>query len=90
MRREYGLAPVDLPAGILGARRASGSSSVVEHYLAKVGVASSSLVSRSSDAGMHMLHLQLLLGHASSDMTAQYYRGRTDEAILQAAARVRF
>ena len=43
-----------------------------------------------ADAGMHMLHLQQLLGHASSDMVAYYYRGKTSEAVLQAAARVRF
>jgi integrase len=39
---------------------------------------------------MHMLHLQQLLGHASNDMVAYYYRGRTSEAVLQAAARIRF
>jgi integrase len=43
-----------------------------------------------ADAGMHMLHLQQLLGHASSDMVAYYYRGKTSEAVLQVAARVRF
>ena len=43
-----------------------------------------------ADAGMHMLHLQQLLGHASSDMVARYYRGKTSEAVLQAASRVRF
>ena len=43
-----------------------------------------------ADAGMHMLHLQQLLGHASSDMVAYYYRGKTSDAALQAAARVRF
>ncbi len=43
-----------------------------------------------ADAGMHMLHLQQLLGHASSDMVAYYYRGKTSDAVLQAAARIRF
>ncbi|MGA8415774.1 MAG: hypothetical protein WB808_04065, partial [Candidatus Dormiibacterota bacterium] len=43
-----------------------------------------------ADAGMLMLHLQQLLGHASSDMVAFHYRGKTSEAVLQAAARVRF
>lgn len=43
-----------------------------------------------ADAGMHMLHLQRLLGLASGDMVADYYRGKTSEAMLQAAARVRF
>ena len=43
-----------------------------------------------ADAGMHMLHLQQLLGHASSDMVAYYYRGKTSAAVLEAAARVRF
>lgn len=43
-----------------------------------------------ADAGMNMLHLQQLLGHASSDMVAYYYRDKTSEAVLQAAARVRF
>jgi len=43
-----------------------------------------------ADAGMHMLHLQQLLGHASSHMVAYYYRGKTSDAVLQAAARVRF
>ena len=43
-----------------------------------------------ADAGMHMLHLQQLMGHASNDMVAYYYRGRTSEAVLAAAARVRF
>ena len=43
-----------------------------------------------ADAGMHMLHLQQLLGHAGSDMVAYYYRGKTSEAVLQAAARIRF
>jgi integrase len=43
-----------------------------------------------ADAGMQMLHLQQLLGHASSDMVASYYGGKTSESVLQAAARVRF
>ena len=43
-----------------------------------------------ADAGMHMLHLQQLLGHANSEMVAYYYRGRTSEAVLAAAARIRF
>jgi integrase len=43
-----------------------------------------------ADAGMHMLHLQQLLGHASADMVAYYYRGKTSQAVLEAAARVRF
>ncbi len=43
-----------------------------------------------ADAGMHMLHLQQLLGHASNNVVAYYYRGRTSEAVLQAAARIRF
>jgi integrase len=43
-----------------------------------------------ADAGMQMLHLQQLLGHASSDMVACYYRGKTSQAVLQAAARLRF
>lgn len=43
-----------------------------------------------ADAGMHMLHMQQLLGHASSDMVAYYYRGKTSQAVLEAAARVRF
>ena len=43
-----------------------------------------------ADAGMQMLHLQQLLGHASSDMVAYYYRGKTSESVLQATARVRF
>jgi integrase len=37
-----------------------------------------------------MLHLQQLLGHANSEMVAYYYRGRTSEAVLAAAARIRF
>ena len=41
-------------------------------------------------AGMQMLHLQQLLGHASSDMVAYYYRDKTSETVLEAAARVRF
>ena len=43
-----------------------------------------------ADAGMHMLHLQQLLGHASNDMVAYYYRGRTSDAVLEAAAKIRF
>ncbi len=43
-----------------------------------------------ADAGMHMLHLQQLMGHASSDMVAYYYRGKTSQAVLEAAARIRF
>ena len=43
-----------------------------------------------ANAGVHMLHLQQLLGHASSDMVASYYRGKPGEAVLQATARVRF
>lgn len=43
-----------------------------------------------ADAGIHMLHLQQLLGHASSDMVAFYYGGKTSEAAVQAAARIRF
>ena len=43
-----------------------------------------------ADAGLPMLDLQHLLGHASTDMVADYYRGRTSEAVLQTAARVRF
>lgn len=43
-----------------------------------------------AQAGVEMLHLQLLLGLASSDMVSCYYRDRTSEAVLEAAARVRF
>ena len=43
-----------------------------------------------ADAGMHMLHLQHLLGHARNDMVAYYYRGRTSDALLKAAAKIRF
>lgn len=43
-----------------------------------------------ADANMHMLHLQQLLGHASSDMVAYYYRGKTSAAVLEAAGRIRF
>ena len=43
-----------------------------------------------ANAGMDMLHLQQLLGLASSDMIAFYYRAKTSQAALEAAARVRF
>jgi integrase len=43
-----------------------------------------------ADAGMQMLHLQQLLGHVNSDMVAHYYRGRTNDVMLEAAARIRF
>lgn len=43
-----------------------------------------------ANAGMPMSHLQQLLGHASSQMVAQYYRGTTSAAVLDAAARLRF
>lgn len=43
-----------------------------------------------ADAGMHMQHLQQLLGHASSDMVAHYYRGKAGRPALEAAARLRF
>lgn len=43
-----------------------------------------------ADAGMQMLHLQQLLGLASSDMVARYYRGSGTQAAVDAAARVRF
>jgi integrase len=43
-----------------------------------------------ADAGMHILHMQQLLGHANSEMVAYYYRGRTSDAVLAAAARIRF
>jgi len=43
-----------------------------------------------ADAGMQMLHLQQLLGHAGSDMVADYYRGKTSEEVIQAASRLRF
>jgi hypothetical protein len=39
---------------------------------------------------MEMLHMQQLLGHVNSDMVAFYYRGRTNEAMLDAAARIQF
>ncbi len=39
---------------------------------------------------MHMLHMQQLLGHATSDMVAYYYRGRTSDAVLKAAAAIKF
>jgi len=39
---------------------------------------------------MQMLHLQQLLGHAGSDMVADYYRGKTSEEVIQAASRLRF
>jgi integrase len=43
-----------------------------------------------AEAGMEMLHMQQLLGHVNSDMVAFYYRGRTNEAMLDAAARIQF
>jgi integrase len=43
-----------------------------------------------ADAGIQMQHLQQLLGLASSDMVAYYYRGKTSQAVLEAAARIRF
>lgn len=43
-----------------------------------------------ADAGMEMVHLQQLLGHATSDTVAQYYQGRTSQSVVEAAARVRF
>lgn len=43
-----------------------------------------------ADAGVQMLHLQRLLGHKSSDMVACYYQGKTNQAVLDAVARVRF
>ena len=44
----------------------------------------------SAEAGVQMLHLQQLLGHKTSDMVASYYRGKTSQAAVDAAARVRF
>lgn len=43
-----------------------------------------------ADAGMPMLYMQQLLGHASSRMVSRYYRGKTSRAMLDAAARIRF
>jgi len=43
-----------------------------------------------ADAAMPMLFLQQLLGHQSADMVAYYYRGKTSQAVLEAAARTRF
>lgn len=43
-----------------------------------------------ADAGMPMLHLQQLLGHASSRMASRYYRRTTSHEVLDAAARIRF
>lgn len=43
-----------------------------------------------ADAGMPMLHLQQVLGLASSEMVADYYRGRTSATMLNGAARIRF
>ena len=43
-----------------------------------------------ADAGMPMLHMQQLLGHAGTQMVGRYYRGKTSHAVLDAAARIRF
>jgi integrase len=43
-----------------------------------------------ADAGMPMLDLQHLVGYEESDMVTRYYRGRTREAALIAASRIRF
>lgn len=41
-------------------------------------------------AGLPMSHMQQLLGHATSQMVAQYYRGKTTTTVLDDAARIRF
>lgn len=41
-------------------------------------------------AGMPMPHMQKLLGYASTRMLARYYRSATGNAVLDAAARIRF
>ncbi|MGI8609782.1 MAG: tyrosine-type recombinase/integrase [Candidatus Dormibacteria bacterium] len=43
-----------------------------------------------ADAGVSELHLQSLLGHASRDMVAYYYRGKASQELLEAVSRVRF
>jgi integrase len=43
-----------------------------------------------ADAGMDILSLQQLVGHKKSELIAHYYHGRTSEAALFAAARIRF
>ena len=43
-----------------------------------------------AEAGLPMSHMQQLLGHATSQMVAQYYHGRTSTAVLDDAARIRF
>ena len=43
-----------------------------------------------ADAGMQMLHMQQLLGHASSQMVARYYEGRSSQTAVEAASRLRF
>jgi integrase len=43
-----------------------------------------------AEAGMPMPDLQKLVGHKESEMVAHYYRGRTSEDALMAAARIRF
>jgi integrase len=43
-----------------------------------------------ADAGMDILVLQQLVGHKEAEMLAHYYRRRTSEDALFAAARIRF
>lgn len=41
------------------------------------------------DAGMHPQHLMAVMGWRDEAMVSRYYRGRTSQAVLEAAARVR-